>query len=473
MKIVIIHYHLKTGGVSTVIKQQLEAIQNECQVLVLTGECPQADFWADAVTIPGLAYDRFQKAPPNPIAVSAEIMRAIRIKFGGNCDVVHVHNPMLAKNRHLLSILKQLKKNGLKLLLQIHDFAEDGRPSVYYPEAYISDCHYAVINSRDYQYLLDAGLSPTGLHLLSNTVTPMPAGGQKARSSNWVLYPVRAIRRKNIGEAILISLFFDKGDRLAITLPPNSPADYDSYRGWRHFVEDLTLAVDFEVGLRAEFVDLLRSARFILTTSIAEGFGFSFLEPWLADNILWGRKLPDICRDFENHGMQFDHLYDQIMVPLGWIDQTTFNQRWRSCVVEAAVGYGFGIGRSEIDQAFEKITGKKNIDFGMLDECLQKQIIQRIVSDPSAADRLRQINPFLDFPGDISDREDIRRHNRQVALTRYSQTKLKPRLMDVYARVASIPVTHRIDKSILLKLFLDLEKFSLLKWCHYVESADV
>ncbi len=33
MKIAFVHYHLKTGGVTTVIKQQIQSIQPTCEVL--------------------------------------------------------------------------------------------------------------------------------------------------------------------------------------------------------------------------------------------------------------------------------------------------------------------------------------------------------------------------------------------------------------------------------------------------------
>ena len=473
MKIVLIHYHLKTGGVSTVIKQQLAAIQNECQVLVITGESPLEPLSADTITIEGLAYDTPRTPPVDPLAVAETIMQAIQAKFGDSCDVVHVHNPTLAKNKHLLTILTQLQKNGFKLLLQVHDFAEDGRPHVYYPDAYISDCHYAVINTRDHQHLQFAGLSPTGLHLLPNTVTFPQNASQPARSSKQILYPVRAIRRKNIGEAILVSLFFKNGEHLAITLPPNSPADFVSYHGWRQLVEDLALSVVFEVGMQSDFNKLLRSAKFILTTSIAEGFGFSFLEPWLAGNTLWGRRLTDICQDFEGHGIRLDHLYNRLNIPLKWIDRPALYQRWQACIQDTARIYRFRINPHQIDQAFETITATNTIDFAILDESFQKQIIQRIAADPSATDQMCRLNPFLKYPGKIPNRDSICRQNRQAVLTHYSQAKLKQRLLNVYAQVVSTPVTHRIDKPTLLRLFLNLNNFSLLKWCHYVESADV
>ena len=49
MKIAFIHYHLKTGGVATVLHQQVEAIHGVCEVLVLTSKPPSVDYPATSL----------------------------------------------------------------------------------------------------------------------------------------------------------------------------------------------------------------------------------------------------------------------------------------------------------------------------------------------------------------------------------------------------------------------------------------
>ena len=56
MKIAFLHYHLKTGGVTTVLKQPLVAIGKKWQPLVLTGLAPEPPFPDDFVDIPELGY---------------------------------------------------------------------------------------------------------------------------------------------------------------------------------------------------------------------------------------------------------------------------------------------------------------------------------------------------------------------------------------------------------------------------------
>ncbi|MCK4467277.1 MAG: hypothetical protein KAU60_02880, partial [Desulfobacterales bacterium] len=165
MKIVLAHYHLKTGGVTTVLRQQIEAIKNDCEILVLTGELPDSPFPADIKHIPGLAYSgRSSKKVFTPKKVAESIIKAIHSKWKQGCDILHVHNPLLAKNKNFLKILQELRKRKIRLFLQIHDFAEDGRPLSYFDEdEYVPDCHYGVIKSRDYNILLKAGLKKKGL----------------------------------------------------------------------------------------------------------------------------------------------------------------------------------------------------------------------------------------------------------------------------------------------------------------------
>ena len=113
MKIAFIHYHLKTGGVSTVLRQQIEAIHDRCETLVLSGEPLDQTYPTDVIHIPALAYSDRTDENIEPYDVSEMLCRAIHSKWHQGCDLIHVHNPTLAKNIHFLNILKalQIKKN--------------------------------------------------------------------------------------------------------------------------------------------------------------------------------------------------------------------------------------------------------------------------------------------------------------------------------------------------------------------------
>jgi glycosyltransferase involved in cell wall biosynthesis len=465
MKIAFIHYHLRRGGVTTVIRQQVEAIRAAgWQAVVLSGDTCVSAFPAEVILLPELGYDSPVNENSDPEAIAAKIILEIERHWPRGADIVHVHNPTLAKNRHLQAVLKALQGSEITLLCQIHDFAEDGRTNAYYQEDYVRNCHYAVITPRDYQLLIKAGLRRQGCHLLPNAITSLHWNKDDATVGDYVLYPVRAIRRKNIGEAILLSLYFDSGVDLAITLPPNSPKDIHSYHQWRSFAQRHALAVKFEVGVGADFAALMAHCRYVLTTSITEGFGFAFLEPWTARKALWGRLLPNTCEEFIAQGVELRHLYARLWVPLRWIDAKSFEIKWKNTMTQSADQLGAPLPARGVDRAWRLVSHSGKIDFGLLDEHNQQRIIRKVLKETRAADQLKQLNPFLAQPGPPSSFTDRIDHNFKIVTELYHPKRYEQQLKKLYAAVAASPVRHGIDKSVLASAFLEPGEFSLLKW---------
>jgi hypothetical protein len=466
MKIAFIHYHLKTGGVTTVLSQQVNVLQRTCDCLVLTGNRAKAELPCRIVEIPELGYDRPGVSRPDADRIADQVLNALKQQWPDGCDVLHIHNPLIAKNRQFINIIKRVQQYGINLLLQIHDFAEDGRPAVYYSEEYPADCHYGVINARDKKILQKAGLIDTGLHHIPNAIEALPLRTPVNRNQR-ILYPVRAIRRKNIGEAILLSFFFREGRRLAITQPPNSPIDTFSYRDWVRWINDFHFAVDVEASKRIPFPRLVAEADSMVTTSITEGFGFSFLEPWTAGKWLWGRRLPEVCADFEKNGIDLDGLYDRLDIPLAWIDSDMYAHYWRKAVLDAAGQYGYRIDSTTLDQAYSHLVQSGRIDFGMLNERLQRQAGEHLIKKPRARKALVSMNPWLEDPGAADGKMSIIEGNRRAILEYYALKQYHARLLTIYDQVVRHRVRHRIDKKIVVDAFFDLERFSLLKWGDY------
>ncbi|KKK55068.1 hypothetical protein LCGC14_3078280, partial [marine sediment metagenome] len=175
--------------------------------------------------------------------------------------VLHLHNHSLGKNRLAAPVVGRLAEAGYAILLQIHDFAEDFRADNYrqigmetaaalYPQA--EGIHYAVLNRRDHEILREAGVDPTRLHFLPNPV-PQPVdlpSKSEARArlherfgigpqERFVLYPVRGIRRKNVGEALLYSALAPAGTTVGLTLAPLNPAELSIYTMWKELAAEL------------------------------------------------------------------------------------------------------------------------------------------------------------------------------------------------------------------------------------------
>ncbi|MDR1143343.1 MAG: glycosyltransferase family 1 protein [Spirochaetaceae bacterium] len=501
MNITLTHYHLRPGGVTQVLLHQARALLEAGEdVLVLSGEAPvQGDEWdgVPVTVVPGLHYDRFRRGEgavtaqnparsamdgaataQNPArkpdfgALALEMERAIRSRWRRGADIVHVHNPLIRKNSLLSGALFALA-GTMPLFLQNHDLAEDFRPDVYSPEPYPENCHYAVINSRDYRFLREAGLKSEGLHLLPNEVRTLTVSSGLPKTR--YLYPVRGIRRKNIGELLLFSLFckpfrstsgpgsaVSRQDvTAALTQPPTTEQDAPVYRRWKALAGELDLPAEFETGLNVPFADVLGTALAVITTSIKEGFGFSFLEPWTADLAVMGRRIDYVCRDFEEAGLRFDSLYAGLDIPADYAEPDRLREKAEEALSRVYRAFGSPLPASVSGALDAVFSFRDTFDFGSMDEEQQERILRLAAGDKLIRNRIKQANPFLQILEDWRSDPDITGANREAVLKAYSREKILHTLYAAYQKVPN-PVVQRIDRSKLLELYLDPARLSLV-----------
>jgi glycosyltransferase involved in cell wall biosynthesis len=462
LKVALVHHHLRPGGVTGVMTEQALNVREKAEVLLVSGEPPGRALPVPTVTVPEIAYDRDRKDGAQPKTIARRILGAIRSFWPGGADLVHFHNPLLGKNKGLISTIKAMMSMGVPLLLQIHDFAEDGRPGTYSRERYPADCHYAVINTRDYNILMRSGLKKQGLHYIPNAIRPLDGGAHISPQRDTVLYPVRAIRRKNIGEAVLLSLFSPLGKRVGITLEPTGALDTRSYKGWMSFVRENNLEVVFGLGIDKQYSSVLSRACCVITTSIKEGFGLAYLEPWTAHRMLCGRILTDICDDFLQKGLKLDHLYERLSIPLSFFDYKRFEEKWARCYREKLSYYGKAISEAEAARALESLVSEGAVDFGALSEDLQKEVILAVLQKEKNKRNILDLNSFLFNDTFFYGSEELIEHNRDIVCAEYSAEKNGEALLGVYESVLSVRVSHRIDKEVLLDAFITPGQNALL-----------
>lgn len=345
MKVLIVHYHLRPGGVTSVIRRQLSALARAgIDASVLSGEA-SAGFGGSLSVEPALSYDppgAGKLADPERVAaiVSAISHGADAL---GRGTIIHVHNPTIKKNASLLEALKVLADQGRPIVAQVHDLAEDWRPDVYTGQDYPDGLFWATINRFDSGALRAAGAAE--LFFLPNPV-PCPETPRDLRRSRspdgapdgapFILCPIRGIRRKNLGETLLLSLFMSPGGRIGLTLPPTNPRDVGPYERWKETAGRLGAPVSFGLGLEAGLDELYARASAVLTTSVKEGFGLSYLEPLARGIPVMGRRIPRIVSDFEAEGLSFPAMYERLVVPAAFFDGDAFRSRLAS-VAEAAL----------------------------------------------------------------------------------------------------------------------------------------
>jgi hypothetical protein len=256
--------------------------------------------------------------------------------------------------------------------------------------------------------------------------------------------------------------------QLVITLPPNSEQDIRSYQNWKMFAAKHGLAISFDAGLTHDFNTLVAECQFILTTSITEGFGYAFLEAWTASKAIWGRLLPEICRDFLDQGILLDAMYTRVSVPLEWIDSKNLAQRWKKTLGSKSERLGLSLAKQALQKAWAQVSDHGLIDFGLLDETCQQQIIQRLLQDRRACQALIKLNNFLgEAPPAGSLEENRISHNGDIISKCYHPDQYTRKLMNIYKKAIQTSVIHQVDKTVLARFFLAPQSFSLLKWEPY------
>ncbi len=523
MNLAVVHYHLNRGGVTRVIENQLRALDSVLDV----GEQSAGEPWRVSifyggrrkgwikkvarelrsihltlVEVPGLEYDTLEKstADSGPEELAKDLRLALgRQGFAAAATVVHVHNHALGKNRALPGAVARLAEAGFPLLLQVHDFAEDFRPANYrrlvgdesgsaqrlYPQA--DDIHYAALNSRDHGILRAAGIEPGQLNLLPNPVPPiadMPKRNDARRrlhqcfdvpaTDRFMFYPIRCIRRKNVGEALLYAALAPAGTIVGLALAPLNPTEIPIYSAWKDCARRLQLPCRFELGGHdgLRFEENMAAADTIITTSLAEGFGMVFLESWLAGRPLVGRDLPEITVDFRRGGIELDWLAPTLKVPLDWPGTDRFRQAFLSTYGRVLEAYG----RREPDdlaEAFDRKTADGIVDFGDLDEPLQQAVIERVCSSARNRDAVLEANPWLAaaFNVNVESAADVIERNAQAIRAGYSLKSSGRSLLDLYEKVqrthptaaGQIKCQSLPNAAAILDSFLDPRRFRLIR----------
>ena len=446
MRVAIVHYHLGPGGVTRVIEAATQALAAAgVRHVILSGE-----------SVPGLNY------LPAPGEHSAETLTeslraAAGEALGGPPDLWHFHNHSLGKNCLIPHVIARLARENERLVLQIHDLAEQGRPANY---QLIANCRtlypvsprirYAFLNSRDLQLFTAAGLPPENASLLPNSVSQPSGGSPEDPPSAPILFaPIRGIRRKNLGELVLLSALAPAGTRVAVSRAPLDPAARPVHDTWRKFTGKHHLPIGFDVvdrfapaaGAASGFESWLAHATHLVTTSVSEGFGLPFLEAAAIGKPLIGRNLPHLTADHARHGIRAGRLYDRLLVPLDWVDLPILRDHLTTDLERNYRDYRRTLSQETIDTTLAALVRDGQLDFGNLPEPLQQGVIERLADPGNRRVPLVEINgetqPAIDWlAAVIAERTPTA---TAAQLTPYSPAEYQKSLTTLYEQLTHQP----------------------------------
>jgi hypothetical protein len=424
MRIAILHYHLHPGGVTRIIESQVRGLSEADRNAEMIILCGSSDSESDFAGVPVmedncLLYDESAEGTTR-CTEKADMIRSFITRHAKGF-ILHWHNPNLGKNPALTLAVYQLARQGFNIVNHCHDFPED-RPEnmqrlnsmldqsglsfreVLYPD--LPGYYFVVLNTCDYNRVLENGVPSARVHLLQNPVS-VNSGRKHERRADMitrlgldpgkkiVTYPIRAIRRKNIGECILLAVLLERSCQFNITQAPKNPLELPAYIRWKNFCKKNKIQVKFETGVTVNHEDLIRISDFCITVSKREGFGMVYLEPWLAGTPVSGRNLPCITDDLMKYGLEFPRLYDRLEVK----------------------------------------TDSGNFDFGDLETGEQENLILRALGSSREREIILSSNPFIISLFMDVDPELIRK-NRLIIRKHFSVTNYGKRLFALYKNVS-------------------------------------
>jgi hypothetical protein len=382
--LVVVHYHLRPGGVRRIIELALPHITSEApasveSVTLASGEMPDAAWREELMrALPGTRLRFFcesaflylseQRSPPEMIR------RRIRSALESLTETVPpaetliwAQNLALARNLILSDELAAFSaRHGLSLLSHHHDLWFENRWGRWsemraYGFRSLSSvarasfaagarvCHITINRLDNAVLSKHLGFRAKCLpNLAQRGRTPSPGRIQAAH--DWMscqlgddapvwIFPTRFLRRKNLAEAVLLTRWLRPEGWLVTTAGVSSREE----RGYARRLEKASHRGKWRVRFRllAEangstptVSELAMASEAMMLTSAQEGFGLPYLEAAALSKPLIARHLPNVIPDLLALGFSFPHLYEEILVSPDLLDLGTERARqqklWRA-----------------------------------------------------------------------------------------------------------------------------------------------
>jgi glycosyltransferase involved in cell wall biosynthesis len=444
LRLVIVHYHFRPGGVRRVIELATPNLvahwpERIRGVILATGEAPDPA-WLQAfrkqlrgtpvkvVVQPTFGYVS-EQAPDHRrlrrrvvdglMELIAEtrhdtcLIWAHNLGLGRNLDLAHEltftchccgiplmahHHDWWFENRwHHFAAMRE---PGFRKLASVATAVLAGSPRI---------CHVA-INQADAAVLEKhfPGLAGWLPNPVERAAPPSAARVQATR--DWLkkqlgedapvwLLPCRLLRRKNLGEALLLACWL-RPEAWLVTTGGVSSAEEQAYadalssaaqaQGWR-----LRPGILEEDEIQKPSVpELMAASEAVLLTSLQEGFGLAYLEAAAMGRPLLARELPNIAPDLAKFGFTFPQRYREVSVDPSLFDWRAEHDRQKRLFAEW---------KSLMPRAAAKLVGKPALLAAGATPCpvpfsrltLSAQL--EVLAQPVAASwkRCAPLNPFL------------------------------------------------------------------------------
>lgn len=445
-KLIILHYHLRPGGIRRVIELAAPHLADHfgsqlSGIVLATGETADQKWDANFRRLlsghslevfcdPALGYFTQDDLPT--ARARTRIRAALdRLLNGAKAEnsVIWAHNLGIGRNLLLTDELRRIcQERGITLLSHHHDWWFDNR-WLRWPE--MRACGFRTFRSVA-ETVLPAGEGIRHLainrsdasvlerhfprrsgwlpNLAEREAPPSQARVDAARAwlrqklegadvPIWIL-PCRMLRRKNIAEAILLTRWLRPEAFLVTTRAVSSPEEQFYFDGLSRAAlkSNWSLRLGILEGDETNqpgVAELLALSEVVLLTSIQEGFGLPYLEAAAAGRPLIASRIPNIAPDLETFGFRFPQYYDELLVHPDLFDwNAEFKRQMRL----------FRLWRSGLPPAYQRIASRPivvaqaqrpaSVPFGRLTLTAQLEVLARPIAE--SWNRCAPLNPFLE-----------------------------------------------------------------------------
>lgn len=513
-----IHYHNRVGGVSTVMQRYAAAFKALHQgkthenIILCNVHKESIEFAGSRVcSFPCFDYAEFSTLHQFNKAVEKcmDALQSVISPIAGPICVIG-HNLTLGKNCALSSAVTRYARQAARktrlitFFSVIHDFAEEGRiaqlKQIDHLEkigaSILRDLYpctsaicFVTLNERNLLLLKKVGLPAV---LLPNPLDTREASKKSSSGSRrifmnalsefckhqgtkfdstlpFIFYPARFIARKNCIEAILLATMHKAN--LIIGSSGSAPEDARVYAVIKEIVLTRKLPVVFDIDQIKPFLpetaDFQASVfslcyRFcdkVISTSIAEGFGYALFEPWLFGKALLGRQPLGFTAP---NNLDFSNMYDQCTIPSDWIDRKAICRHYlRAYKKMNGTTHNLSIAfQKKISSYF---MDSEKIDFAALDYDQQIKVFKRLLDSPDEMALLAWHRQGEKASWAISETlNGVKvRKNRAIVQEEFSFKKFERRFKLMFTRGRKLEI-KRVDIKGIRQYFCTIEHFRIL-----------
>ena len=368
--LVVVHYHLRPGGVRRIIELALPHIASTAPIPVESitlacGEMPDAAWCEDLeralrgtqlrfLCESSFRYLSQQRLPPEVIRRRIRsALEGLTKKVPPSETLIWAQNLGLARNLILSDELAAFSaRHGLSLLSHHHDLWFENRWTRW---SEMRACGFRSLSSvARASFAAGARVCHITINRLDNAVLSKHLGSRAKCLPNlaqrdeapsrtriraardwlksqlgddapvWV-FPTRFLRRKNLAEAVLLTRWLRPEGWFVTTAGVSSREERDYARRLEAVSHREKWRVRFRLlaeanGPAPSIGDLAAASEAMMLTSAQEGFGLPYLEAAAFGKPLIARHLPNVIPDLLELGFSFPHLYEDILIAPSLLD---------------------------------------------------------------------------------------------------------------------------------------------------------